>query len=148
MNTNKIANSAITHKEFQSDKLASCTYGMSENKIKACVTEEFTNDERSTFYIKCAIKDFKANVLLDSGAGCSVISVDILHKLTMTEKDICRADKILLDASGNNMNIVGKIVLPVQVIGLREQKETEFYVVDANYSCLLLGADYLINRMD
>ena len=62
--------------------------------------------------------------MVDTGAHCSVISRDILE---IIGEHVLKSDKELLDASGNYMNVVGKVTLPVKVEGIKV-KLVEFHV--------------------
>ena len=89
--------------------------------------------------MKCVIKKLITNAIVDSGAHCSIISSDILSKVS---EDILQTEKVLLDASGNYMNVIGKVILPIKVNGIKV-KLVEFYVVDSKRSCLLLGRNFM-----
>ena len=86
---------------------------------------EFVNDNQSTVNLKCIIKNFKLNALVDSSAGCSVISKATLNKIC-PQNDITKTDKILVEASGHNMDVMGLITLPVKVVGTRREKSVVF----------------------
>ena len=94
-----------------------------------------------TVMLKCTLGGLSINAMVDSGAGCSVISSDILNKIR--KANTVKTDKVLVDASGNDMNIIGVIMLPVKIIGLKESKLVEFFVSDANSSCFLLGRNFM-----
>ena len=59
------------------------------------------------------------NALLDTGAGCSVIDVGTLKALDLWSEIEQRNgfDKKCLDASGNVMNIIGKIKAKTRLVG-------------------------------
>ena len=89
--------------------------------------------------MKCSIKNLITNAIVDSGAYCSIISNDVLSKVG---EEILQTDKSLLDASGNYMNVRGKVTLPIKVNGIKV-KLVEFYVVDSKRSCILLGRNFM-----
>ena len=80
--------------------------------------------------------------LVDSGASCSVIDKNTLDNLGSFP--ISKAIKPLVDASGNSMEVVGSVLLPVHPIGLRKPKLVEFCVTNSKrYSCILLGRNFM-----
>ena len=78
------------------------------------------------------------NVMLDSGAGCSVIDLDTVKKMGL----VPNANTIsnLVDASGNHMNIVGAVDIEVSFGSLKYAVTQKFQVLDgqsANNNVLL-----------
>ena len=54
--------------------------------------------------------------MLDSGAGCSVLDIDTVQRLGYNTNSLTPYKDFmddLTDASGNKMNIIGSIVIPV-----------------------------------
>ena len=77
--------------------------------------------------MKCIVHGRNLNALVDSGAGCSIISKSIFDKLHK-HNGISRSDKILVDASGNDMNVMGTTHLQVKVVGTKHLKTVVFFV--------------------
>ena len=53
--------------------------------------------------------------MIDSGAGCSLITEGILRQINSVT--LHRPDKILRDASGNIIKLLGKVKIPVTIKG-------------------------------
>ena len=66
-----------------------------------------------TVTLNCRIKEVVANCMVDSGAGCSLITKGVLAKIPVV--NLTPVDKILKDASNNVINLIGKVVLPVVI---------------------------------
>ena len=83
--------------------------------------------------------------MIDSGAGCSLITKGILQKMKTAR--ITSADKILKDASNNEIDLIGKTKLTIEIKGAKGQvikKLVEFYVSNsASTSCVLLGRNFM-----
>eukprot|EP00794_Sanderia_malayensis_P000982 gene982-296_t len=81
--------------------------------------------------------------MLDSGAGVSIIDSESLKLLNITEQIIPTSDN-LIDASGNRMDISGKVTLNVLIKGTSHTKPQEFHVVKTNRATnILLGRDFM-----
>eukprot|EP00794_Sanderia_malayensis_P008440 gene8440-9341_t len=79
----------------------------------------------------------------DSGAGVSIIDKRSLHRLKGSAT-ISNLDENLIDASGNKMDIVGKVCIKVLIKGSRRPVFHEFRVVNTNMCTnILLGRDFL-----
>ena len=82
------------------------------------------------------------NVMMDSGAGCSVIDMGTLEKLGL-EHQIRTCTDQLVNASGHKMDIAGVVDIMVQVRGTKSVKH-EFKVLNSKtYSNVLLGRDFM-----
>ena len=83
--------------------------------------------------------------MIDSGAGCSLITKGILRKLGKAQ--LTPSDRTWKDASQNNIKLIGKATLPVIINGINGEKlaeNIEFYVSDSeNGNCLLLGRNFM-----
>ena len=95
--------------------------------------------------IQARLNDVNFNCLIDSGAGVSLVTKGIVKKLGISK--LQPPDKILKDASGNKIEMVGKTILRVKLRGENGDvvtKETEFYVSDSeNMNCVLLGRNFM-----
>ena len=81
--------------------------------------------------------------MLDSGAGASLATKGALDNAGMQLRP---ADKTLVDASGNNIRLLGMINIPVEVFGddnRRIVKNVTFYVSDSDANCVLLGRNFM-----
>ena len=91
--------------------------------------------------LRCRLKDIPFNCMIDSGAGCSLLTKWILQQLGKVE--LSPPDRTLKDASQNTIDLIGKANLPVMIHGTNGERLTqsvEFYVSDSeNARCLLLG---------
>ena len=83
--------------------------------------------------------------MIDSGAGCSLITKGIIEKLGIQK--LQPPDKDLRDVSGNAIDIIGKTKLPVRIIGDNGENlevNTDFFVSNsANTNCVLLGRNFM-----
>ena len=82
---------------------------------------------------------------MDTGAGCSVIDHKSLEHTGLQDKIQMRKndDDIIINASGNEMDIIGVINIPV---GIRNHKPVvqEFKVLNSKcHSIILMGRDFL-----
>ena len=106
-------------------------------------------NEHSSVTINCKINDFDLHATIDSGASCSVISHDVLKRINMHNSDnLLKSNVSLIDASGNSMDVDGVIKLLVLIKGFRSSTPVEFVVVNSNYSCVLLGRNFMSNYGD
>ena len=97
----------------------------------------------STVILKAELNGQLTNVLLDSGAGVSIIDERSLNRLKGSAA-ISNLDEDLIDASGNKMDIVGKVCIKVLIKGSRQPVFHEFRVVNTNRCTnILLGRDFL-----
>ena len=82
------------------------------------------------------------NTLIDSGASCCIIDKSSFQNLRAGE--MRKTNKTFLDASGNNMTIIGSTVLEIRPMGSREIKRVEFFVSDSeSHRCILLGRNFM-----
>ena len=97
----------------------------------------------STVVLKAEIDNHLTNVLLDSGAGVSIIDSESLKRLNIT-KQITPTSANLIDASGNQMNILGKVTLSILIKGIYCTKSQEFHVIKTSRAAnILLGRDFM-----
>ena len=59
-----------------------------------------------TVTLGCQVKGVKSNALLDSGAGCSLMTNDVYDRIPNAA--LSPADRTLKDASQNTINLLGK----------------------------------------
>ena len=84
------------------------------------------------------------NVTMDSGAGASVIDHKTLKHVGL-DKQVRRRDEHddpLINASGNEMDILGVVDVPV-VVDNGELVRQEFKVLNSNHALILMGRDYI-----
>ena len=97
----------------------------------------------STVVLKAIIDNHLTNVLLDSGAGVSIIESESLKRLNIT-KHVTPTLDTLIDASGNQMNILGKVTLTILIKGMYCTKSQEFHVIQTNRAAnILLGRELM-----
>ena len=94
--------------------------GWRTNRYRPAVFRSFTitenlENEHSSATVKCEINGFITHATVDSGAGCSIISSDVLNKIKERNLNMSKAFKGLIDASGNNMDAVGSITLKLEI---------------------------------
>ena len=98
-----------------------------------------------TVTLKCHIKGVPSNGVLDSGAGCSLTTSGFIAKVPNVK--LTPADKILKDASHNEIKLLGKVTLPVKIrgdTGRIVSKNVVFYVSDCDdVSCVLMGRNFM-----
>ncbi len=97
----------------------------------------------STVVLKAEIDNQSTNVLLDSGVRVCVIDSESLQRLNITKTIMPTSDN-LIDASGNTMEILGKITLNVLINGTHSTKSHDFRVIKTNrVANILLGRDFM-----
>ena len=85
----------------------------------------------------------KINALLDTGASCSLIDIGSIQMLGLDHKIITTEDK-LVDASGREMNIIGSVMVTINLGGILIKQNLK--VLNAKtYKHVLLGRDFLSN---
>ena len=85
----------------------------------------------------------KINALLDTGASCSLIDIGSLQMLGLGHKIITTEHK-LVDASGREMNIIGSVMVTINLGGILIKQNLK--VLNAKtYKHVLLGRDFLSN---
>ena len=96
--------------------------------------------------LRAKVNGKKAYAMLDTGASCCVIHFETIEKFKLTSQmeklDIsvsrCR------DASGNEMEIIGKIILSTSIMGTPGEFAHEFRVLNSKVSSnIILGRDFL-----
>ena len=82
------------------------------------------------------------NAILDSGAGCSVIDSGSLEEIGLKGK-LHGCTTRLVNASGENMDIIGSVNIQVTINGLNPVVQ-EFKVLNnSSYNNILLGRDFM-----
>ena len=99
-------------------------------KKKLNISEDDRNV--STVILKAELNGQLTNMLLDSGAGVSIIDERSLNRLKGLAA-ISNLDENLIDASGNKMDIVGKVCIKVLIKGSRQPVFHEFRGVQIFY---------------
>ena len=98
-----------------------------------------------TVTLGCQVKGVKSNSLLDSGAGCSLMTKEVFDRIP--GGTLSPADRTLRDASHNDIDLLGKTTLPVSIRGDNGKllkRDVTFYVSASNGSnCLILGRDFM-----
>ena len=82
-----------------------------------------------------------ANALLDTGASCSLIDLGSVRKLKLNSP-INNTSHHLVDASGNNMEIIGSMDVPI-VIGKRKLVQNVKVLNALTNRNIILGRDFL-----
>ena len=86
------------------------------------------------------------NAMMDSGAGCSIIDLGSLERIGM-QTCVERRNTVLINASGNEMNIVGIVKIPMAISHVKSIVH-EFKVLDtktyANILMLMLNRCLII----
>ena len=96
--------------------------------------------------IKSKISGHETNALLDTGAGCCVIDLGTVEKFKLTSaiEEVDNNSKKCIDASGNEMAIIGKIKLNTSLIGVPGEFLQEFRVLaKKSNSSIILGCNFL-----
>ena len=82
------------------------------------------------------------NATLDTGAGPSVIDIGSLEHIGLVD-EIKTADRGLINASGDSMNVLGVVKIDVQIQNIRTVSH-EFVVINTrSFKNILLGCDFL-----
>ena len=79
------------------------------------------------------------NCLFDSGSSVSLINASFVEE--MGYKIDTRCSKRLISASGNDLDFLGEVILPI-IIG-KAQMSHDFIVVSGLIAKLVLGVDFL-----
>ena len=109
------------------------------------MNEVVVGNSAESVTLKCRLKGTPLNCMVDSGAGCSLLTKEVLEKIPNTT--LTAPDMILKDASQNVINLLGKTTLPVTIAGDKGKvlkRDVTFYVSASSGSkCLLLGRDFM-----
>ena len=82
------------------------------------------------------------NAMLDSGAGCCIVDLGTLERIGL-HNDIQRTSSLLINASGDKMDIMGVIKIPIRIGNLAPIMQ-EFKVLNTKtYRNILIGRDYM-----
>ena len=99
--------------------------------------------ERNSATVKMKLNDHTTNALLDTGAGKSVIDHGSLTAIGLEDK-IRNNEDDLLNASGNQMDIIGEVDIDVKFNG--QVVVQTFKVLNTEtFSNILLGRDFSFN---
>ena len=81
---------------------------------------------------------------MDSGAGASVIDIGTLKYIGLDKevKKLSELDQPLINASGNEMDILGVVNIPVTVDNGKVVQQ-EFKVLNSSHAIILMGQDYM-----
>ena len=100
---------------------------------------------RETVTVKASLNGCKLNVVMDTGAGVSLIDygslehIGLHHKIRMLKNE----SNGLINASGNEMDILGIVDIPV-IIDNNKTVMQEFKVLNSkSYSIILMGRDFM-----
>ena len=94
--------------------------------------------------LNCFLKDTRFNCMVDSGAGCSLVTKGIIEMLKPVK--LTSPDRLLRDASQNAIKLIGKTRLPIRIIGSKGEliNTVDFYVSNSeNTNCVLLGRNFI-----
>ena len=109
------------------------------------INEVNYKDFSETVTVKCKLMGEDKNCMMDSGAGASLVTRGALANVRGVK--LQTADKTLVDASGNNIPLLGMTTIPVQITGENKcvvSKNVKFYVSDSkNANCVLLGRNFM-----
>ena len=85
-----------------------------------------------------------SNAIIDSGAGVSVMDLGTFERLGLKHEMITDLKEVLVDASGNEMDILGKIDVKINIQGSERVFEHDFRVLNQHsYRNVILGRDVL-----
>jgi predicted aspartyl protease len=94
-------------------------------------------------FVFCLFYDCKINALIDTGANCSCISLATATKLKLSLLPLLVGEShTLFAANGTNLEIVGKLELPINIKGLIIPY-IFFSILKNLHHALLLGIDFL-----
>ena len=97
----------------------------------------------SSVVIAAKLHNLNTHVMLDTGSGTSVIDLGTLQKIGLDNRIDKSSEKSLINASGDQMKLLGSVFIPVTIPGPRPQEQA-FQVLDSvTYSNILLGRDFM-----
>ena len=113
--------------------------------VAAVSEDNSARSTRKTVTVSASLNKCKINATMDTGAGCSVIDYGSLEHIGL-ENEIKALDEDadgLINASGDDMDIVGVVDIPV-VMQSKKKVIQEFQVLNSKtHSIVLLGRDYM-----
>ena len=96
--------------------------------------------------VRGKINNFETNMMLDSGAGVSIIDMGTIERLGLSSDIVCNENNVsdCIDASGNKMKIIGSIGLKTELNGTSKCITHNFRVLDTK-SChdIICGRDFM-----
>ena len=95
--------------------------------------------------VKAIIEETRTNVILDTGAGVSVIDLGTLERLK-SGNEVNKRSGVpeCRDASGNKMDILGTVKLKLKIIGCSQEVLHDFVVLNMrNYHSIIIGRDIM-----
>ena len=100
-------------------------------------------DTTTPVIVRVLLNGKSVNALIDSGAGASVIDRGTLERVAYNN-EIYKSDHLLVDASGNRMNIVGSTNIAVALSSGENTTTHNFKILDSKtFSNVILGRDFL-----
>lgn len=100
------------------------------------------SNERFSAVVKISFSDSTTNALLDTGASCSLIDIGSLQKLGLEGNIQKSQHDNLIDASGNNMNITGSILMKIKLAG-KVLQHRMLVLNTKSFKNVILGRDFL-----
>ena len=98
--------------------------------------------------MKCSFNGVSAHSIIDSGAGVSVMDLGTFESLKLNRTVIVSSNEILLDASANEMDILGKVPISISIKGSEKEFTHEFRILNyRSYRNVILGRD-VMSRFD
>ena len=121
-------------------------YMVTENeKLQNCkLSLEKFMEKSKGIYMFAEMKGLQKPIpmLLDTGASVNILSYQLYESIPDAEKPkLSSTDCRILNASGSNMNIAGKITMPFYINDGRE--EIDFYVTDLPKESIILSFRWL-----
>ena len=91
------------------------------------------------------LNNVTVNTLIDSGAGVSIVDIDTVNRIGLRGQiNISSDSNELIDASGNQMNIIGSVTIDVQLSKNGQIHRQNFKVLNSKTSnSVILGRDFL-----
>ena len=108
---------------------------------------EIDTDNNLSVVVRAKVENIETNVMLDTGAGVSVIDVGTLERLDLMDRVSTKEwNPKCFDASGNRMKIIGSITLETRLVDSEIILRHKFQVLDIrSYHSIILGRDFMSN---
>ena len=95
--------------------------------------------------VAVSLNNFSTRALLDKWSAVSIIDLGMTRRIDVANSILRSSAVSLLNVSGEKMNILGSVVIEVQLMGSRVYKQ-QFQVLDSvTFSNILLGRDVMCN---